>query len=444
MVNAPYIIPMCFNFIEWVRDNLFEPLIEVIVNIFLEIYIKYVNFILNLMLSLLVSFFYGVFVAVLKLVDMFQNIFSMISGTGTVYYSYTVNGTVQSGNGYLTSVLMQIPVIKSAFIKVWGISVVLCFIFVIAAILRSIVNLKGDGPSLNEIIKSTASTFVLFFAIQVIAFGTAAVSNVVITGTQKAMNYSLGNSEDTSLANYIFAVSAINAGKTGDSELDSQTFIDQMLGASGYSGDWTAVEDYASGAKSYTDYNQVTEDLLITKIDYISGFIIIIFVLKYMLGAALAFVQRIVMIIVGFITAPFFVAMVPLDGGERFRRWQQLYIGTCFSSIGIILSVNVYLLLLPAFVSNGFVDTSVDILDYFIKAYSVVILSMGFERCTDVVNRIIDDSMLISPHMAIQGTMNAFMGIIPHGGGGAGGGGGGSSGGGKTQAAAKAVSKLVK
>jgi hypothetical protein len=294
------------------------------------------------------------------------------------------------------------PAIKSVFWKVWTVSVVLCFLFLIAAVLRSIGDLSGNGQSVNDILKQAANTFVLFFAIQVIAFGSLALSNVVISSTQKSLNYALDSSSDIRMANCIFAASAINAGRSSDEAENKKDIISQMLGASQATPNWSNVEDYYTGKSKYYDITDVQKDLVITKIDYLSGLVCVVFVLKFMAGAALVFVQRIVYVVLGLIIAPFFVAITPLDGGARFERWKSFFIGSCFSSLGVIVSVSIYFMLVPMFVADGFIMSGQSSLSYIIRLYSIVILSLGFEKSGAIVNRILSDAGVMSTSEAFE------------------------------------------
>ena len=403
-----FIVPICFNFIDWMRDNFFQPFISIIAEIFVNIFVVFLDALINALLNAIVEFIYGFYVAILKIVDMLQDIFDAISGANFIHYTYVADGVTKEGDGYFTQVLMQMPLIKDVFVKIWVLSVVLCFIFLIAAVLRSIGNLRDDGQSVNDIVKLAASTFVMFFVVQVAAFGTVAVSDVVISSVQKSMNYAIGSDGDMRISNCIFAASAINAGKTGDPEKDAANVLAQMVGEVEYNPDWSRVEGFYNGTRKYYDIEDVTKDLVLTKIDYISGLICLIFVLKYMAGAAIVFVQRIILIVVGLVIAPFFVALTPLDGGERFNRWKEFFIGTCLSSLGVIIAVNVYFMLIPLFVSDNFIYQGTGILSYMIRLYSIVMLSLAFEKTGDVFNRILSDAHILSSGEAFKMIMDLF------------------------------------
>lgn len=406
-MNGMYIVPICFNFINWIRDNFFEPVIKFTAKIFLDLFVGVLNVFINALFNAIVKYIYLFYVALLKVIDMLQDIFDSISGANHVYL-YAADGVTKRGEGYFTDVLMSMPMVRDVFAKVWLLSIVLCVIFLIAAVLRSISNLSDNGQKINDILKLAANTFVMFCVVQVVAFGTASLSSVVLSSVEKSLNYAIGDDSNLRISNCIFAASAINAGKTGNAEKDAANVIQQLLGESGYNPDWSKVDDFYRGNKKYYDMEDVEETLLLTKIDYISGIICIVFVLKYMAGSALVFIQRIILVVVGLIIAPFFVALTPLDGGERFNRWKEFFIGTCFSSLGVIISVKVYFMLIPIFVSDNFIYEGTGILAYLIRIYSIVMLSMAFEKTGDVFNRILSDAHIMSSGEAFGVIMNAF------------------------------------
>lgn len=389
-MKEAYILPFAFNFIQWLKDNLFSPLIGFIAQIFVEIFIKFFTALIN---SLLVAFsmlLYSLYSAVLMLLDMFQTLFDLLSGTEMIHYTMADKG--ESGMGYLAEVFLRASSITNAFKNVWILGIVLCAIFVIAAVLRSIGNLEGNGESVNDVIKNALKAFTMFMVIQIVAFGTLALSNVVLSTMQKGLNYAIGEDSNVHMADAIFAVSAINAGKSDDPEENAKTILDQLTGDVQYHTDWSKVEGFYNREDKFWDVEDVTDNLIVSKIDFISGGICIWFVLKYMAGSVLVFIKRLINIAVLFIIAPFFVAVTPLDGGARFERWKEHFIGYCFSTLSVIVTVRIYIMLVPLFISSNLIYNGNDILAYLIRLYSVVILSMAFEKTGGVVNRIMADA----------------------------------------------------
>ena len=76
-----------------------------------------------------------------------------------------------------------------------------------------------------------------------------------------------------------------------------------------------------------------------------------------MIASILAFIQRIFLILVLYIVSPFFVAMMPLDGGAKFREWRDMFVAHVISAFGPILVMKLYLLLVPIMMSDKMVYT---------------------------------------------------------------------------------------
>ena len=75
-----YIIPFCFNFIEWTRDHLINPFIEAVTNIAVEALKIFINTILEAIYTAFVGFLFALYVGALKILDIFQDIFGYFSG----------------------------------------------------------------------------------------------------------------------------------------------------------------------------------------------------------------------------------------------------------------------------------------------------------------------------------------------------------------------------
>lgn len=406
--NFLYAVPICFNFIEWVRDNIFQPLIEFTAKVFIDIFMSFLSIIISQILEAVIKYVYLAYVAILKVVDILQDIFSLISGTQEI--AYTVDNVKKTG--YLTEILIRLPQVTRMFWLVWLISVLLCFIFLVAAVVRSISDLSGRGQSINDVIKTSAKAFVLFMVVQIAVFGIVSVGNIVLSTTQQAMSYSMGSDTEIRMSNAVFATTTINAVKPEGLKETGDVIKEIITGKRSLDTGKSAAENwdnyckaYYTGAEPYYDYFSVTRDFMLIKIDYLAGLICVIFIVKFMAGSAIVFVQRIILVVVGFITAPIFIAFTPLDGGARFERWKDFFIGNCLNSFSIILSVNIYMIVIPLFAGMdlGFKSTIVTAL---FRTYSIAMMSMAFEKCGDIVGRIISDSGIMGPGQGFEMIMS--------------------------------------
>jgi hypothetical protein len=61
----------------------------------------------------------------------------------------------------------------------------------------------------------------------------------------------------------------------------------------------------------------------------------------------LIFLQRIYELILLYIVAPFFVAPMPLDDGEKFKSWREAFIGKSISGFSTIITLQMLIMMLP-------------------------------------------------------------------------------------------------
>ena len=84
------------------------------------------------------------------------------------------------------------------------------------------------------------------------------------------------------------------------------------------------------------------------------------------------FIRKIIDILILYVTSPLFVASMPLDGGNIFRKWRQLFIGKMFSGFGIVISMNLVMIFIPMIMSSSFQFSDVIMLDLTMKIVFVV------------------------------------------------------------------------
>ena len=67
------------------------------------------------------------------------------------------------------------------------------------------------------------------------------------------------------------------------------------------------------------------EDFNLADFDYLIGFIAAVFLLFTIAVCLIVFVQRVFELMLLYIVSPYFVCMIPLDDGERFGRWREMF-----------------------------------------------------------------------------------------------------------------------
>ena len=55
-----------------------------------------------------------------------------------------------------------------------------------------------------------------------------------------------------------------------------------------------------------------------------------------------------------FIASPIFVSTMPLDDGEKFKAWQDMFVAKIFSGFGSVIAMELYMLLCPVVMGEEF------------------------------------------------------------------------------------------
>ncbi len=104
---------------------------------------------------------------------------------------------------------------------------------------------------------------------------------------------------------------------------------------------------YYDGTKTYDNLEAVREDFDIWKIDYLVGFFSCLFIVVVMTICSISFIIRLVEIMLLYISAPFFVSMMPLDDGAKFATWRQAFLIKIISGFGSVMAMRLYLIMVP-------------------------------------------------------------------------------------------------
>ncbi len=111
---------------------------------------------------------------------------------------------------------------------------------------------------------------------------------------------------------------------------------------------------YGDMANQYTYANtkQVEKDIDIYEINYLLSIASALCMFLLLLGSVLSLVRRIFEILVLYIVSPFFAATIALDGGMTFKRWKDMFVAKFMSAAGTLLTMRLFLLILPFIASD--------------------------------------------------------------------------------------------
>ncbi len=193
-------------------------------------------------------------------------------------------------------------------------------------------------------------TFIQFFTVPFLVYFLLKLSAVILRGVTSALS-STGN---TTLGRIVFMIASLDAAKEaaynistaaggitlGTTAADEVRYPFYVIGADGVS------------ARDYGDIKKVAEYFDLASFDYLIGFIAAAFLLFTIGVCLIVFVQRIFELVLLYLVSPYFVCMIPLDDGEKFSRWREMFVAKCFTGFGSAIGMRMFLMVCPMVMGN--------------------------------------------------------------------------------------------
>lgn len=314
----------------WLFEEILGPLLKSVIWPIIERAI-------GAIITVLSGVLYSLLSCLLRLVDQMEAAFDIFIGLREV-------SSKSYGNGSLLTVLYQMKPIKTAFWLILFIGLGIAFLLTIYATAKSAFDLDFENKRpVSKVLSSFMKTFFYFFMIPFLVLVMIQLSGTILKGMDRALT---PGENKTTLGRMVFVVSSLDAAKLEQYNISNSNQVHNI-----------GIEDdvrkqFYNGSYSYTEKKKVEEYFVYEKFDYLVGFGMGIFLLIIMASCLVVFVQRIFDIIVLYLVSPFFVAIMPLDDGEKFKRWRELFLGKCFTGFGSVAAMKIYLMLCPVIMGN--------------------------------------------------------------------------------------------
>ncbi len=327
------------------------------------------DFFIDLWLKIYSNHLYLLFSGLLKLIDYLETAFDVFIGLRDVTYT-TANGTVVTGT--LVEILMQQESISLIFWMITLGALGLALILTIYGTAKSAFDLDFENKRpVSKVMTAMMKTFIQFFTVPFLVYFLLKLSAVILKGVTGVMNF--GNV--TTLGRIVFIIASLKAAKNASFNVGSDIALDIEFGTSSEDTIRYPFYTIAGGngvqVKDYGNISQVGEVFDLASFDYLVGFIAAVFLL-FTLGVCLViFVQRIFELILLYLVSPYFVCMMPLDDGEKFNRWREMFIGKCFTGFGSVIGMRLFLMVCPIVMSNRiqFGTAASPEMDYIMKLF---------------------------------------------------------------------------
>ncbi len=344
----------------WVMEQILDPLFQAIGNLLnaafswlfevilapllKSVLLPLATAIVKLIFEMMAGVFYGMMSTIWRILDAMEQAYNLYIGVSLVRDTSIADSEPTT----LLEALYNIPVIQKAFWFIFLISIVLLFMLTMYSVAKSIFDLETEKPhTVSHVMHSFLQACIQFLIVPLLVLFMIRLSGTLVTTVDNVMSASMerGNS---SIGSTLFVMSSLDASKDETMNLSTASAENrQLIGV----GDSVRKDYYLNGKdkpeKTYWNTSQVQEDFYFAKFDYVVGIGVSAFVFFIMVSNSIVFIQRIFDMLLLFIVAPFFVSMMPLDDGERFKRWRELFLGKSVSGIGGVLAMKLYLLLVP-------------------------------------------------------------------------------------------------
>lgn len=306
--------------------------------------------------------FYILQKSICYILDFIREIFCKLAGIETV----TVNGNQED---LLTHFLLSDGV-RNAFFGVFLVGVILLFVFVIIAIIKSEAADPQHKKTKGQILVKALQSFVTFLLIPFLLLAGIMLTNAIMGAINGSMaGAMIDGSSNTYIGGQILVTSGHGAYK-GDPGIRES--IERM---------------FITGQLDYNNLDVVKIYYDLGDMNFFVGIAGGLVILIMFVMSAVMFVQRIFDIILLYVVSPASVSTIPLDEGGRFRIWREMLVSKVLSAYGIILSMNLFFLIIPqvaqiSFFGDSFKDGVVQLLFVLGGAFAITKANMVIAQLT--------------------------------------------------------------
>ena len=296
------------------------------------------------------------------IIDFVREIFYKLAGIEPV--------TIDGKQTDLLSHFILSKTVKTTFFYIFLIAIILLVVFVLIAIIRSEYAYGENKKSKGQILGKAFQSFAIFLMVPFILVAGITLTNAVMGAINTSMNpYFASTGGGTSIGGQILVTSGQYA-YIGDEAIRAD--IERM---------------FLSGELSYFDIGVVSQYYSLRNLDFLIGIFGSIVIMVMFVMSAVTFIQRIFDIVLLYIISPISVSTIPVDDGNRFKIWRDMTISKVLGAYGIILSMNLFFIIIPqissiTFFADSFKNGIVKILFLIGGAYAVTKANLVIAQLT--------------------------------------------------------------
>lgn len=384
----------------WVLDKIFEPIFkwlsgllntvftwifnEILSPILLPILEDVMNFMFDLYMSIYSNIIYSLFSGILKLIDYMEIAFDVFIGIRDVRYYPDPSNTQNVITGPLIDVLLKQDTVSRAFWMITMAGITIAFLLAVFATAKSSLDLDFENKRpVTKVLTALMKAFIQFFMVPFFVYVMLSLSAEILRAGTKAVTGDI----PTTLGRIVFVIASLNAAKSPQYNANyvkvkaSDPAPLTIFGTE--PGDPVRYPFYITekvgnvNPLDYSNIDSVRTYFDLSEFDYLIGILAAIFLLFVMAVCLITFVKRIFEIILLYLVSPYFVSTMPLDDGERFGRWREMFIGKCFTGFGSAIGMRLYLMVCRMIMGNTIQFTSTTVgssieMDYIMKLFFLI------------------------------------------------------------------------
>lgn len=342
-----FIMKLLSTVLTWLFETILGPLLK---NILWPIFTA----LLEIIFEALAGIIYSIYASLLEIIDAMQTMFNIFAGITEIGYKG------QNTTYPMIELVFRMDSIQKAVLIVTAIGFVLAMLFAVIATARSMLELDVDNQRpISRVLSATFRAMIRFALIPICCLFLIMMSGRILTG----INVAFGT-DNVKLGRVLFVISSLDActnkdynisGKAKDNDPVSTTYKQNDIGIND-----KYRKPFYDGTKDYANKDLVGQDFKFARFDYMIGFVAGIFLVYILASCLLIFVSRIFEVMLLFIASPLFVSTMPLDDGEKFNAWRDMFVGKIFSGFGTVLAMNLYLLVAPKVMQGDIVFVTGD------------------------------------------------------------------------------------
>lgn len=294
----------------------------------------------------------------LDIIHYLIKLFDVFSGSEPI--TYKVGNSTDKTT--LIEYLFELNGIGRAFVLLTIIGGILAFLFAMYQTGKIISdNVLEENKPISKVLANGLKTMLAFMIVPVLCVFMLQLSNAIL----KQINITFSETQSK--------IYGVDKELGIDDIIFNSVIIDAVPSSLSKEKQLEIKNKYQKTARAYADREQVEEDLDIAKIDYLMGYLSGVLMLLILIGASIAFIRRCFDLLILYLISPVFSATIVLDGGVRFSKWRDIFVGKFFAAFGAVFAMRLYLMVSPFFSSGMITYTQ----DKYMNAFMNILINLG-------------------------------------------------------------------